>query len=266
VLGRGDYIFAVGAPATDVEAGPGSQSQPGFRADAIVWQGFSAGRRVLAADAMLRVRDSAPALPVRLRISGRTLVVENVTGVRTIGFTGRAASRAELESALARISRAGAARRAPGDLLVHAESIRNVPLRVDVRLALTGVFGGRRFAAQLGAGRPSRLVVHAGSSGPGLLVTVRPVYAPPAVFGPPVLDDAVLAALRLARLRQYDAFLTTPTPLGNSQTVYEYRRATARPAEAPAPAEGGWSLLAVAAAAVLAICGAVGLVVLWARS
>jgi hypothetical protein len=265
LLGRGDYIFAIGAPALDVRAGPGSQSEPGFRTDAILWQGFSAGRRVLSADATLRLADSAPVLPVRLRLSRGTLVVENATAVRTVGFTGRTTSARELESALAAVREAGLAGRVPGDLLVHATAVRPLPMRVDVRLLVSGELGGRRFSGALGAGRPSRLVVR-GAAASLLRLVVRPVYAAPEVNGRPSLADAVLASLRLARLRQYEAFLSTPTALGTSDSVYEYRPASARPTPAPPPGDGGWSPFAVAAFAVAGVGAAAGLLVLWARS
>lgn len=71
VSGKGDYSFVVSAPAIDVSAGAGSESEPGLRRGAIVWQGFSPGRRILAAEAVLRVRESAPSLPLRLSLDAR---------------------------------------------------------------------------------------------------------------------------------------------------------------------------------------------------
>jgi hypothetical protein len=68
LVGKGDYSFIVPGPLADVLPGAGTDSQPGFRADAIVWQGFSPGRRVLAAQATLRARDASPSLPVRLSL------------------------------------------------------------------------------------------------------------------------------------------------------------------------------------------------------
>ena len=41
----GDYSFAVPGPIADVEAAPGSDSEPGLRHDAILWSGFSPARR-----------------------------------------------------------------------------------------------------------------------------------------------------------------------------------------------------------------------------
>ena len=41
VGGRGDYQFAVSGPVEDVLRGPGSESEPGLRADQVLWAGFS---------------------------------------------------------------------------------------------------------------------------------------------------------------------------------------------------------------------------------
>ena len=72
VRALGDYAFVVPAPAVRVVAGPGSQSRPGLRPNQIVWQGFSPRRKVLVAVAELRPGGSVPALPVRVRVTGRS--------------------------------------------------------------------------------------------------------------------------------------------------------------------------------------------------
>jgi len=56
----GDYSFVIGAPVEDVSAAPGSESEPGLRRGAVLWAGFSAGRKVLAADVVLRPAEAAP--------------------------------------------------------------------------------------------------------------------------------------------------------------------------------------------------------------
>src|SRR5207253_7312200 len=68
VAGKGDYQLAVGAPIVDVSRGPGSQSEPGFRVDQILWAGFSPGRKVLAADVRLRAAPAARYLPLRVHL------------------------------------------------------------------------------------------------------------------------------------------------------------------------------------------------------
>ena len=67
--GTGDYSFVVPAPLVDVVAAPGSDVVPGGRSAGIVWQGFVTERRVLAADATLRPRRVAAALPILLRLT-----------------------------------------------------------------------------------------------------------------------------------------------------------------------------------------------------
>jgi hypothetical protein len=67
--GTGDYSFVIGAPVEDVEAAPGSESEPGLRNGAVLWAGFSPGRKVLAADALLASREAAPVLPLRIEVS-----------------------------------------------------------------------------------------------------------------------------------------------------------------------------------------------------
>jgi hypothetical protein len=77
LVGTGDYSFVVPAPLVDVVAARGSDVVPGGRSAGIVWQGFVTKRRVLAADATLRPRGVAAALPIRLRLTttvdGRSL-------------------------------------------------------------------------------------------------------------------------------------------------------------------------------------------------
>jgi hypothetical protein len=67
--GTGDYSFVVPAPLVDVVGAPGSDAVPGRRSAGIVWQGFVSKRRVLAADATLRPRRVAAALPIKLRLT-----------------------------------------------------------------------------------------------------------------------------------------------------------------------------------------------------
>jgi len=68
VRGKGDYQLAVGGPIADVRRGGGSQSEPGFRKDQVLWAGFSPGRKQLAADISLRVPPAAPYLPLRIHL------------------------------------------------------------------------------------------------------------------------------------------------------------------------------------------------------
>ena len=166
VRGIGDYYFVVPAPLRDVKAGPRSDAEPGLRRNGILWQGFANRRRVLSSDALLRSREAAPALPLRLELrttvdgrpigpestrSGRlelALRLTNATAVRADAFTGPA-SRAELRPVLDRIASA------PGSseleqVIVHLDGrarrrpvLVDAPLRVhgEVRLAAAGLTG-----------------------------------------------------------------------------------------------------------------------------
>lgn len=265
--GTGDYVFAVGAPAFAVEAAPGSRSEPGFRADTILWQGFSPGRRELTAIAHLRLADSSPALPLRLALRGGELILENATAVRVETFDGKAQPR-EVEGALRALRRAAATGARSADVDLRAAAVRPRTVRAEAPLAIEGELDGRQFAAVLGGGRPSRLVVHARPSArPRLRVEVRPVLPADALAGPPTLATAVVASLRFSRVRQYDSFLANPDRFGSSETVYEYRF---EPARAVAPASGssdpnGWSPLQVLALVASGVVALGGLLALWAR-
>jgi hypothetical protein len=64
----GDFFFAIPAPVVSVKPAKGSRSEPGLRPKEILWQGFSPGNRVLAADARLKVEQSAPFLPLGVSV------------------------------------------------------------------------------------------------------------------------------------------------------------------------------------------------------
>ena len=94
VAGRGDYSFAVAAPVEAVERAPESQSEPGQREGAVLWQGFSAGKRVLGADVRLDPAASAPSLPLGVRVTRldpRTvrITLANRTGTSVDSFAAR---------------------------------------------------------------------------------------------------------------------------------------------------------------------------------
>jgi hypothetical protein len=193
LLSAGDYSFVVPAPVRDVRAPPGAQAQPGLLEGAIVWQGFSPGRRTLAAVAELEPGAAAPVLPLALTL--RTLVarrpleagerrsgefdlaleVRNRTAVTVDSFAGRG-DPAELARTLDGVRSRLTAGLTPGRGLVHA-NVAPARVRVDAGFRVTGelrlpasltgarVRGGRlhgslvRFAATLGGGRPRVLRV-----------------------------------------------------------------------------------------------------------
>jgi hypothetical protein len=91
--GTGDYLIVIGAPVEDVRAAAGSDSQPGLRTGQILWSGFSPGRKVLAADAELRLKEAREFLPLRLRAVRQgdryALTVTNSTTVAEAAYEGR---------------------------------------------------------------------------------------------------------------------------------------------------------------------------------
>ncbi|MBA2358156.1 MAG: hypothetical protein H0V84_06985 [Actinobacteria bacterium] len=144
--GSGDYALSIPAPVLDVRPGLGTQSDPGIRRGSIVWLGFSPGRRVLVADAVLDVRKAGPVLPVRTSleatVDGRPLTgrerrsgsldlrlaVRNATSVRALAFAAQADPLA-LADGLDRIRRAiRAGRDAP-----------EIPIRVRGRVRARSV-------------------------------------------------------------------------------------------------------------------------------
>ena len=116
----GDYSFVIGAPVDDVLATPESESEPGLRRGAILWAGFSAGRKVLSADVVLRPREAARVLPLRIDVDrmGDSVRVRlrNATRVslRTIGGNARPLDAAR---ALDAVRRQGARPLASGVIL-----------------------------------------------------------------------------------------------------------------------------------------------------
>ena len=83
----GDYVLSVPAPVLSVTPGPGTESQPGRRENQILWEGFSPGRRVLAAWADLRVAESVAGLPVVVGIEPGEVTIRNATAVTVPSFT-----------------------------------------------------------------------------------------------------------------------------------------------------------------------------------
>jgi len=104
----GDYSFVIGGPVEDVRAAPASESEPGLRRGAVLWAGFSPGRKVLAADVVLRASEARALLPLRVHVerAGDVLRVrlENATAVTVTTLDGavRAADAAAALDALRR--------------------------------------------------------------------------------------------------------------------------------------------------------------------
>ena len=75
--GLGDFQFRVPGPARDVSALPGSATNPGLRKGSVLWQGFSSGREVLAAEVDLMPNLERDRLPLEfgidMSVDGQTL-------------------------------------------------------------------------------------------------------------------------------------------------------------------------------------------------
>ncbi len=295
VSGKGDYQFAIGGPIVDVRAAPGSESEPGLRADQVLWAGFSPGRKVLAADITLRAAPVAQFLPVRLRI-GRdgdrvTLTVVNATRASGVAYSGaaRTADLAALLDSARRASLSGSRLKAAFATFVgpvHArKEVAEAPLRVAGELSVPG---GQpvRFARTLGDGGPLAFSVEARGQGePKVLLRVSPapvvrLLRPPgartwtAAVRKRRLSSALLlrrlfeARMRLVRADQYQSFLADPDADGRSRAVYVYT--TVEAAQAPAAVarstgDGSNVLLVVLVVAGSVVAAAGGLVV-WAHS
>jgi hypothetical protein len=287
----GDYSFAVGGPVVDVEAAPGSDSEPGLRHDAILWSGFSSGKKVLAAQARLRVGPASALLPLRVSITraGTTLLVrgENTSAAPGPVLVGPVSAQ-EVAKALGETRRALPLGRAAPDLYVTAQRVpvsQSEPIAapLDVR----GELGGVRFRYRLGDGGPMRFAVrlpHA-PRGAKLRLVVTPV-PPSRLLAPPgaatwteavrrgrldrsrLLELASRARLAVARALQYQTFLANPDASGRSSAVYIYETAVRRAAPASPPSEdnGTSNILGVVLLATIAAGVAAALVVLWAHS
>ena len=274
----GDYSFTVPGPISDVKEAPGSQSQPGLRRDAILWSGFSAGKKTLAARATLRARSAAPSLPLRVTLErdGDALTVrgENVATARAPVLVG-ALSEKQATKTLRQTRKylpLGAA--APDLYAAVSEAPHSKTEQITAPLDVRGQVGNERFHYVLGDGRPlgferriehvpvgTKLRLVAKAVPPERLLATRPTDAVRA------LSLVARARLTVARVLQFQNFLANPNPTGRSSAVYVYE--TAKRTAAPTPVTsknddgGDWPVwLALA----LAVVGAGGLVVLWAHS
>jgi hypothetical protein len=272
--GTGDFFFQVPAPLRDVRAGPGSQSEPGFRRNAILWQGFLNRRRILSADAELVAREVAGALPLRVELTDGALRLRNLTAVRARAFSAQAQP-AAVRRVLAGI--AADPQLQPSVKIQGAVTGRSVVVEAPLRVrgvVRSGDRVVRRFARVLGGPAPPTATIPLGAiEDPQVDLTAEPVplvpelrSPPEGASGPELVLLATTSLLRLARAHQYDMFLASPDSQGPTQTVYRYRTvspAAAIPASSDEEGSGLPLTLVLVAGALLATSG---LVVLWARS
>jgi hypothetical protein len=289
IRGLGDFRFVVPAPATNVVPLDGSPPTPGLRQAGIVWQGFSPGKRLLAARMTLDVASAAPGLPIRFSFERRRGVtrvrLENTTSKQFVITTGRASLTA-VQHALAQV-RAGLAQQlAAGRPLplalvqVDGTAGKQVVLSVDTPVHVTGtiaVAGARtaRVDTTLGAGRQASRVVQLLGDGKltlslaASLTRDRRTLLPTAASLAASRDPLRVLQIGIARgavALQYEQYLASPQPDGASSTSYLFR--TVRIAAHPAPAPesgGGTDALVIALAVVGGIAALGGLTVLWAH-
>ena len=271
----GDYVLTIPAPVVSVTAGPGTESEPGRRENQILWEGFSPGRRVLAAWADLRLGESVAALPVEVSVEPGEVTIRNATAVRVPSFSAeptpvgmaqvssgvRAAVRANLFPEGLNVELLG--KKTPEELRVAA------PLRVRGTVRVSGE--RVPFAGLLDGLKKSELRVPIPDGDPKIEMRVRTAdieLPPPARDPRALLAQTIGLELTYARKRQFDQFLASPDQTGPSSATYVYRTTAPRPpaAEATQPAgdedhTAGWIVLGLLVAAALPTAA-----VAWARS
>lgn len=200
VRGTGDYTFAVPAPVLEVTAAPGSESVPTRRVNEFAWKGFVPGRKVLAATARLRVREAAPAVPLRVAMLGLPtrpgpftleIVIADATRTQASTFTADAVA-GDVAAALDALTRA-AARDAPDRerrVRIHGSPRPSSASDVAAAFALAGSLdfpaGAVRHLAPVAgrataAGRSARFSARIGGIDPAVVrVRLRGVALRPA--------------------------------------------------------------------------------------
>jgi hypothetical protein len=337
--GVGDFSFKIPGPARNVEPLGGSTDVPGLRKGAVLWQGFSPGRRVLSALVTLTPALEARRLPIAIelaatvagrpwefgrRSTGRlslSLSIRNNTGVPIDVAGGDAdaiavapvldAIRATISAGRRPVPGAGGI---PSEIDVNGtRSTRRDTLEVPVAVEGELVFapgstvalvaeGGTvteepdgvhvRFGGLVGGGSSRALMltlngdansmpmpkieIRAEPTLPDAMLLKPPVgatwargveVAPSRFDGPQMLALAIDTLWRVARLRQFDAYLGNPDVVGPAHTTYAFRLAPAPP-EGPAIARPQ-PRMALPTAIALLLGGLLlvgSLAVVWARS
>jgi hypothetical protein len=271
----GDYVLTVPAPVLSVTPGPGTESQPGRRENQILWEGFSPGRRVLAAWADLRLAESVAGLPVEVKVEPGAVTVRNATGVTVPSFSAEP-DPVSLNQVSGRVRSSIKADVFPEGLNVGLRGSKTPEqLRVAAPLRLRGTVrvGGERipFSGRLDGVRRSELRVPIPEGDPKIEVQVRPddIELPrPASDPRALLAQTIALELTYARVRQFDQFLSSPDQTGPSEATYIYRTTNPplRPQELIPFGEDedhtvGWIVLALGLAVALPAAA-----VVWAHS
>jgi hypothetical protein len=259
---KGDYYLTIGASLLGVQPLPGSDTTPGFRSTAIVWEGFNPLRRTLGARAKLVLGPAAAALPLRIEVHDGATTFVNTTATTVAAFTADADSTPLLRY-MRQLRRAALLDLPlPQGTTTLTSAARTTHVRVVVPLLVRGTVGGRRVRARV----LGRLTVPTTGK---VSVSVEP-QLPAAeeltgLSGRQALADATKLALTVARVQQFESFLANPDPEGSSTTVYTYRTAVPhRVAVQPALSSRNWTTtILVAAGLVLAAAAALAV---WARA
>jgi hypothetical protein len=284
---KGDFFFIVPAPATSVSAVPGGDAQPGLRDIGIVWQGFSAGRRVLAATARLSLTEAEAGLPlsVSVRPKGKdTAVMLTNIARRPVIYSSGSAPLGEVVDALVQLRKLQ--RRAGQGAISGILDVSGTPAgeatttaTAPLRLRGTIAVGGARpvsVAVVLGKGRPTQATIMLPGRVsprvdlrvdllPALEILPRPADLE-AARNPLATLQASLAGVALSW--QFRRYLDSPDQLGPSSTTYVYRTLTGRPAVVPVGPGRASSddTLVIVLGATLGGVALLGLAVLWAYS
>jgi hypothetical protein len=280
--GLGDYFFQVAAPVRDVRSLPGSQAEPGLRRGAVLWQGFSPGERVLAAELELDARAAARALPLVVRRESGGLVLRNTTRVQGVAFAAPA-RRGVLVPVLRRIRNEAALGGAVGQPSVVVDGPTTgrrlaVEAPLEVRGRARAGEAVQRFRLLLGGPAPSTAAIPI-PAGAGFTLVVTPERRLPELkripadaTGGELLLLAQAALLRLARVHQFDMYVSPTAGEGFAPTeseasaVYRYRSVagSAAPAVADEQDDGaGIELAVLIVGASILLLG--GCVVAWAH-
>ena len=270
----GDYVLTVPAPVLSVTPGPGTESQPGRRENQILWEGFSPGRRVLAAWADLRPADSVAGLPAEVKVEPGMVTVRNTTGVTVPSFTAEP-DPASLGLVSGRVRSSIKADVFPEGLNVGLRgSKKPEQLRVAAPLRVRGTVrvGDASFPIEgrLDGVRRTEIRVPVPPGKPEIEVEVRPehIELPRRAKSPrALLAQTIALELMYARKRQFDQFLSSPDATGPSSATYVYRTTAPKPTAEPAATSGGedntlgWIVLGLGVVAALPVAA-----VVWAHS
>jgi hypothetical protein len=271
----GDYVLAIPAPVISVTPGPRTESQPGRRENQILWEGFSPGRRVLAAWADLRVAESVAGLPVEVHVEPGEVTVRNATAVTVPSFTADPvpASIAEVSARVRASVEANVFPEGLNVLLRGKQTPEQLRVAAPLRVRGTVQVSGKRipFSGLLDRVERSELRVRVPDGEPKVEVQVRTadIDLPRRAQHPrALLAQTIKLELTYARKRQFDQFLASPDQTGPSSATYVYRTAAPPlPAAGANPQSGeedhtvGWIVLGLGLVAALPAAA-----VLWARS